>query len=201
MEAPTQLIQFQKESDKGAKYSIEIKALNEYIKILINSNDAIPSSSYEKKIYLSDVKNNRYLSICADIQELYLTLQPQLKLIDQLKLIEKENALDLLIPLPSPLIKEVIFSIPKLEKDLSMEVKDLYKIINQQQDLINKLNDRITVLEKKEKEREERQYFLCKNSKIIENEKEKDLAIRKWINPNKKDFSFKLLFRMSRDGN
>ena len=53
MEAPTQLIQFQKESDKGAKYSIEIKALNEYIKILINSNDTIPSSSYEKKyIYL-----------------------------------------------------------------------------------------------------------------------------------------------------
>ena len=206
MEAPTQLIQFQKESDKGAKYSIEIKALNEYIKILINSNDTIPSSSYEKKIYLSDVKNNRYLSICADIQELYLTLQPQLKLIDQLKLIEKENALDLLIPLPSPLIKEVIFSIPKLEKDLSMEVKDLYKIINQQQDLINKLNDRITVLEKKEKEREEkekeeREYFLCKNSKIIENEKDKDLAIRRWINPNKKDFSFKLLFRMSRDGN
>ena len=83
MEAPTQMIQFQKESDKGAKYSIEIKALNEYIKILINSNDTIPSSSYEKKIYLSDVKNNRYLSICADIQELYLTLQPQLKLIDQ----------------------------------------------------------------------------------------------------------------------
>ena len=37
MEAPTQMIQFQKESDKGAKYSIEIKALNEYIKILINS--------------------------------------------------------------------------------------------------------------------------------------------------------------------
>ena len=51
-----------------------------------------------------------------------------------------------------------------------MEVKDLYKIINQQQDLINKLNDRITVLEKKEKEREEkereeRQYFLCKTQK------------------------------------
>ena len=50
MEAPTQLIQFQKESDKGAKYSIEIKALNEYIKILINSNDTIQSSSYEKNI-------------------------------------------------------------------------------------------------------------------------------------------------------
>ena len=53
--------------------------------------------------------------------------------------------------MPNPLIKEAIFSIPKLEKDLSMEVKDLYKIINQQQDLINKLNERLTVLEKRKK--------------------------------------------------
>jgi len=165
-----------------------------------------------KKIYLSDVKNNRYLSICADIQELYVTLEPQFKLVEQLKLTEKENVLDLVVSLPNPLIKEAIFSIPKLEKDLSMEVKDLYKIINQQQDLINKLNKRLTVLEKKEKEREEReereekereerQYFICKNSKIIENDRDKDLAIRRWINPNKKDFNIKLLFRMSRDGN
>ena len=201
-EAPTQMMQFQKESNKGGKYSIEIKALNEYINIHISSKDIIPSSVYEKKIYLSDVKNNRYLSICADIQELYLTLEPQFKLVEQLKLIENENVLDLVVPLPNPIIKEVIFSIPKLEKDLSMEVKDLYKIINQQQDLINKLNERFTVLEKKEKEREEeRQYFICKNSKIIENDRDKDLAIRRWINPNKKDFNIKLLFRMSRDGN
>ena len=201
-EAPTQMMQFQKESNKGGKYSIEIKALNEYINIHISSKDIIPSCVYEKKIYLSDVKNNRYLSICADIQELYVTLEPQFKLVEQLKLIEKENVLDLVVPLPNPLIKEVIFSIPKLEKDLSMEVKDLYKIINQQQDLINKLNERLTVLEKKEKEREEeRQYFICKNSKIIENDRDKDLAIRRWINPNKKDFNIKLLFRMSRDGN
>lgn len=155
-----------------------------------------------KKIYLSDVKNNRYLSICADIQELYVTLEPQFKLVEQLKLTEKENVLDLVVSLPNPLIKEVIFSIPKLEKDLSMEVKDLYKIINQQQDLIYQINERLTVLEKKEKEREEeRQYFICKNSKIIENDRDKDLAIRRWINPNKKDFNIKLLFRMSRDGN
>ena len=122
-EAPTQMMQFQKESNKGGKYSIEIKALNEYINIHISSKDIIPSCVYEKKIYLSDVKNNRYLSICADIQELYVTLEPQFKLVEQLKLIEKENVLDLVVPLPNPLIKEVIFSIPKLEKDLSMEVK------------------------------------------------------------------------------
>ena len=122
--------------------------------------------------------------------------------------IETSKSLDLIIPLPNPLIKEVIFSIPQLEKDLGMEIKDLYKIINHQQELINKLTERVSLLEKKEKEREakkaekaEKQYFICKNSKIIENDKEKDLAIRKWIDPDKKDFKFKLLFRMSRDGN
>ena len=103
------------------------------------------------------------------------------------------------------MIKEVIFSIPQLEKDLGMEIKDLYKIINHQQELINKLTERVSLLEKKEKEREEKKaekkYSIYNNSKIIENDKEKDLAIRKWIDPYKKDFKFKLLFRMSRDGN
>ena len=208
MEAPTKLLKIKKESDKGKKYSLEIKALNEYLNVHIISESTIPCLTYEKKISLSDIKNNRYLSICNNIQELFIILEPQLNLIDQLKLIEKEKSLDLIIPLPNPLIKEVIFSIPQLEKDLGMEIKDLYKIINHQQELINKLTERVSLLEKKEKEREakkaekaEKQYSIYNNSKIIGNDKEKDLAIRKWIDPDKKDFKFKLLFRMSRDGN
>ena len=207
-EAPTKILKFKKESSNGANYTLEMKALNEYLNIKIISEGIIPNSTYEKNISLSDVRNNKYLSICNNIQELYLSLEPQLNQVDQLKLNEKENILELIIPLPSPLVKEVIFSIPQLKKDTNMEIKDLYKIISQQQDLINKLNERVTLLENKERERErerkeeeERQYFICKNSKILENEREKDLAIRKWINPDKKNFEIKLLFRMSRDGN
>ena len=206
-EAPTTILTFKKESNAGKKYALEIKALNEYLNIHIASEATIPCCTYEKKVYLSEVKNNRYLSICNNIQELFLSLEPQLKETNGLKLIEDKNKLDLIIPLPSPLVKEVAFSIPKVEKDVNMEIKDLYRIINQQQDLINKLNERVSLLEKKEEERkrkeeeEEKQYFICKNSKIIENEREKDLALRKWINPNRKDFEIKLLFRMSRDGN
>ena len=121
--------------------------------------------------------------------------------------------------MPNPLVKEVVFSVPQIKKDISLEIKDLYKIINQQKIIINKLNERVSILEEKEKEREEKerkekekereenekkekdQFFICENSKKIHNDKEKDLAIRKWIDPNKKDFKFKLLFRMSRDGN
>ena len=201
-EAPTDLLKFKKESNTGKKYSLEIKALNEYLSIHIISEEAIPSFEYEKKVYLSDIKNNRYLSICANIQELFLSLEPQLKQTNELKLLDDKINLELVIPLPSPLVKEVIFSIPKVEKDINMEVKDLYRIINQQQDLINKLNERVSILEKKEKKREEEnQYIICKNSKIIENDREKDLTLRKWINPERKNFDIKLLFRMSRDGN
>lgn len=199
-EAPTDLLKFKKESNTGKKYSLEIKALNEYLSIHIISEEAIPSFEYEKKVYLSDIKNNRYLSICANIQELFLSLEPQLKQTNELKLLDDKINLELVIPLPSPLVKEVIFSIPKVEKDINMEVKDLYRIINQQQDLINKLNERVSILEKKEKKREEeKQYFICKNSKIIENDREKDLTLRKWINPERKNFDIKLLFRMSRE--
>ena len=131
VEAPTEILKFKKESNTGKKYSLEIKALNEYLSIHIISEEAIPSSEFEKKVYLSDIKNNRYLSICANIQELFLSLEPQLKQTNELKLLDDKINLELVIPLPSPLVKEVIFSIPKVEKDVNMEIKDLYRIINQ----------------------------------------------------------------------
>ena len=84
-----------------------------------------------------------------------------------------------------------------------MADQDLLKLIKQQEELINKLTERVATLEKKEKEREdqkENQYFISKNSKIIGNDREKDLALRKWIDPGRTNFEFKLLFRMSRDG-
>ena len=48
-EAPTDLLKFKKESNTGKKYSLEIKALNEYLSIHIISEEAIPSFEYEKK--------------------------------------------------------------------------------------------------------------------------------------------------------
>lgn len=166
-EAPTTILTFKKESNAGKKYALEIKALNEYLNIHISSEATIPCCIYEKKVYLSEVKNNRYLSICNNIQELFLSLEPQLKETNGLKLIEDKNKLDLIIPLPSPLVKEVAFSIPKVEKDVNMEIKDLYRIINQQQDLINKLNERVSLLEKKEEERERKKRKRRRRRKAI----------------------------------
>ena len=189
-------IKFEKESNKNKKYSVEFKGINEHIKIQITSIGEIPSVSYENKFSLSDVK--KYLPICNNMSEFFILLEPQLKKINELKLIEEDEKINLIILLPSPLAKSVSLSIPQIKKDTNSEIKELYKIINQQQKLINKLNERLTILEREREE--EAQFYICKNSKIIPNDREKDLSIRKWIDSNKKDFKIKLLYRKSRDG-
>ena len=197
-------IKFEKESNKNKKYSVEFNNINEYIKICISSLGEIPSVSYEKKINLSDLKNNRYLSICENISEVFISLEPQLKNINELKLIEEDKKINLIIPLPNPLVKSVTFSIPEIQKDTNFEIKELYKIINQQQVIIIKLNERVTILEEKEserereREREEAQFYICKNSTIIPNDREKDLSKRKWIDNNKKDLILKLNYCIER---
>ena len=65
--APKSIMKIEKESDKGIKYSIEIKEISEYLNIKIISQGHIPCKLYEKNISLSDVKNNRYLSICTNV--------------------------------------------------------------------------------------------------------------------------------------
>jgi hypothetical protein len=216
MITPTKEIKFEKESEQKKKYSIEIKEFSDFINVKIKSTGQIPYNEYEKKYYLTDFKDNRYLSICLNISEIFIILEPQLKNTNDIKIEEKEdeNKIKLIIPLSNPLVKELLMILPKIEKNIESEIKELYKIINKQQETINQLNERLSILEKEreerenkereereKKEREEIEYFMCKNSKIILNDREKDLAIRKWINPNKKNFEIKLLFRMSRDGN
>ena len=203
MEASIKTIKFEKKTEENKKFSIEIKEFSEYINIKITSIDKIPCDEYEKKFYLSDFKNNRYLSICLNISEIFISLEPQIKDTNRVLLKEEdENKLKLIIPLPNPLVKELLLYIPKIEKNINSQIKDLYKIINNQQKIINSLNERLSIIEReREREKEESQYFMCKNSNIIKNDREKDLAIRKWVDPDRKNFKFKLLFKMSRDGN
>ena len=60
-----------------------------------------------------------------------------------------------------------MFSVPQLKKDTNMEIKDLYKIIAQQQDLINKLNERVTILENKDREREKKKRKKKKKGNLL----------------------------------
>jgi hypothetical protein len=204
IETPTKKIKLEKKSNKNKKYLIEIKEYHDYLNIKITAEEKIPYREYEKNVYLSDIVKNKFLSNCTSISEVLVSLESKLKNSNTINLTEEENILYLKIESPNPLVNEMIFSIPKIKKEKNAEIKDLIYIINKQQKMINKLNERVLYLEEKEREREkekiEKNLYLYKNSKIIPGDKEKEYAIRQWINPNKKFFKAKLLFRMSVDG-
>lgn len=195
IETPTKKIKLEKKSNKNKKYLIEMKEYHDYLNIKITAEERMPYREYEKNVYLSDIIKNKFLSNCASISEVFVSLESKLKNSNIINITEEENILYLKIESPNPQANEMIFSIPKIKKEKNVDVKDLIYIINKQQKMINKLNERVSYLEEKEREREkekiEKQLFLYKNSKIIQDDKEKEYAIRQWINPNKKYFKIK----------
>ena len=144
--------------------------------------------------------------MCENIEDLILVLLDLLKS-NEKKIIEETSEINLLIPINSPLVKEIIFNLKQKEKNIEEKVNELYKIIEIQQKEINDLKNEVKELKqinenrdkrKKEKEKEKLSY-LQNNSTIIKNDPEKEKAIRNWINPNI-NLEFKLLFKMSKDG-
>ncbi len=199
------IIKFTKKSNKNIKYLVQMKEFQDYLNIKIISEDKILYKEYEKKFYLTEIIRNKPLSYCKNISEVINSLEQNLKIGNVIELVEDENTFFVKIVSHKPSVNEIIFSIPKVKREKSIDIKDLINIINKQQLTINKLCERVTYLEEKEKERQRKeegeQFFLSNNSTIINGDKEKDIAIRRWINPRKKDFNIKLLFRMSLDGN
>ena len=212
------------ESNLKKKYSIDISCYSSYMDINIELMDKTQNINYNQKFSIEEIKSiSKYFLICESISDVIFSIEPN---ITQIKLIEENNQINLIIPLNHPLCKEAIFIIP--EKIKIYDSKELYYIIselrnniqeqkntiNKQQDLINnqqnlinnqqndikELKKRIEILENKIKETEiNDDDFDLKYSNIIQNDIEKEKAIKKWINPFKK-IKFELLFRMTKDG-
>ena len=146
--------------------------------------------------------------MCENIEEVSLVLLDLFKS-NEKKIIEETNEINLLIPINSPLVKEIIFNLKQKEKNIEEKVNELYKIIEIQQKEINTLKKEVKELKqinenrdkrKKEKEIEKEKVKNRINSTIIQNEPETEKTIRNWINPNNQNLEFKLLFKMSKDG-
>ena len=210
-------INLKTESNLKKKYSIDILFYSSYLDINIELIDITYNINYKKKISLEEIKSiSKYFLICESISDVIFSIKPN---INQIKLIEENNQINLIIPLNHPLCKEAIFIIP--EKIKIYDSKELYYIIselrnnnqeqkitiNKQQNLINnqqneikELKKRIEILENKIKKNEiNDDDFDLKYSNIIQNDFEKEKKIKKWINPFKK-VKFELLFRMTKDG-
>jgi hypothetical protein len=112
-------------SDKNNTYKIKFTALDNFL-LIQSIKESNKNIIYEKRIQLTDIKLNKYFSICDSIYDVLLTLKPNLT--NNIKLKEINNELKLIIPLNHPLAKEIIFNLKILEND---------KPNNNSNDLIN----------------------------------------------------------------
>ena len=203
------------ESDKKNYYNIEMFIdSNSLLNIIIKSIDKIPEKKYHEKFSFEDMKQkNKYFLMSENISDTLLLLEPNLKNIDNLKLLENINELTILINIPNPLSPQIEFKVKEQKKDFDSLINELYEIINKQNNKINSLEKTVKNLEEKIQKIEEEnkkvleikneniklKTTLSENANIISKDKEKEKIIREWINPNK-NITFSLLYRMTRDG-
>ena len=214
-------------SDKNIIYKIKFIANDNYL-LLQSFKDNKDEITYEDKIHLNTIKLNKYFSICDSIFDVREALKPNLS--NKIKLEEINNELKLIIPLNHPLAKEITFNLKIKQKEddlihnLYNIVKSLSQKIENQQEEINSLKNRVNILENKNKTNNDKPLINYNNNhnKIFINDnnnfsdkkiyrfsqkefsyiirsKDEDLSIKNWIHGNKQ-IRFNLLFRMSRDG-
>ena len=200
-------------SDKNNEYSLDISSdtNNTSLNITITTKNKFPTNKYQENISYEIFKKNRYFSICENMSEALSTFYPIIKNINNIKLSESNNELNLIVLLPHPICPKIVFNFKPKKKDVNDSISELYELINiltkkieNQQNIIDEQNNKIKNLEQKmnkieEEKEEEIKKSLIKDSQIIGNDIQKDKAIREWIDPNKK-IKFNLLFRKSRDG-
>lgn len=205
-EAPLGKIgKFSIKSDKNNFYEVEISE-NILLDIKITSFEKEITRKYEKRFSLEDIQIYRYFLICRSISEVIIALEPIVKDINNIKLIENNNELELIITLPSTLCPFIKFNINEIKEngiDINRiiaehngKINRLYAIVENQQRIIDSQNEKIQFLEEKLKYLEKN--FLPK-SIIIGNDNNKINQLKQWINP-KKDIKLNLLYRMSKDG-
>ena len=212
------------QSNKNNSYNIEIFIDSNFL-LNINIIKTIDEIIYNNKFSLDDIKaKNKYFLICNTISDAFTILESKFKNKDNIKLLEEDNEFIISINIPNPLSPQIDFNIKKIM--INSSINDLYKLINQQIIRINLLEETIENQQKKLNEQENKinkldeeikklqknkfinkdnnikinnKTLLIDNSNIIRNDKEKEEKIREWINP-KKNISFTLLYRMTRDG-
>ena len=118
---------FEISSDKKNKYKISIFTKEDKLKITalnLNSTD-IKCNEYGKEILMSELKKNKYLSLCETNNDM---LDELFNLIDNKKYTlteEENNEISLSIEVPMKVIKEIKFNLEKKEKDLNFIINDL----------------------------------------------------------------------------
>ena len=182
---------------------------------------------FEHIYSLESLKSIKYLSLLETIDEIYDEIINKIELKIPL-IIEETNNLKINIETFHTKFKEINFYLEEKEKNTNDKFNEIYLYINELRENEKKQNEKIQLLVNKTNELENKIKILENNYKDLNNEnkslknqlneqiKKNEIIfcesiilkdkysyielIKNWINPNK-PISFKLLYRMSDNGN
>ena len=215
-------------SDKNNSFNLIFQNRKSTIYISASFQSEIKKIEYEKNYNLEELKTNKYLSLFDTISETYeeiISIIKQKK--SEIKLIEKENQIEINIPLLGARIKEINFILNEKEKNDKDKINELYDIIsnlkqenkqlkeNQKklEENQKKLEEKINIIlneikplkefkekmDKKEKEKNENKKIRNLDSLVLGDNEKYNKTLKNWINPNMK-IKAELLYRLTRDG-
>ena len=208
-------------SDKNNSFNLIFQNRKSTIYISASFQSEIKKIEYEKNYNLEELKANKYLSLFDTISETYeeiISIIKQRK--SEIKFIEKENQIEINIPLLGARIKEINFILNEKEKNDKDKINELYDIISnlkqenkQLKENQKKLEEKIKIIlneikplkefkekmDKKEKEKNENKKIRNLDSLVLGDNEKYNKTLKNWINPNMK-IKAELLYRLTRDG-
>ena len=152
-------------SNKNNSFNIIIRNLTSYIEINASYKDNIKRDEFKQKYSLINLKENKYLSICESIDEIYEELIFDFSKNNSI-ILENENQITIKIPVSHSKYKEISFTINKKIKTDKELYQDLYLIVT---NLQNQIKDNEKEKNEKNKEMNDLKNIIKTMNEKIEN--------------------------------
>ena len=209
-------------SDKNHLFIVNLNNCYNYIQIKAYLENDNINNNYEKLFFLNDLKNNKYLSLCDSIDEIFEQLIYELQK-NKKYIKEEDKKIIIKIPVEHLKVKEIELSLEEKKKkdkelmeDLFKEIKTLKNDNNMLKKVIFILKNDMDILKIENKKINEKNNYLEEKIKIIENKLNNDFnkssiinndinkqnAIINWIKEsiNVNSIKYELIFKMSENG-
>ena len=116
-------------SDKNTTFNIVLRKTASFIEINASYQDDKILNEYIQKYSLSNLKENKYLSLCDSIDEIYEELIFEFSKNKPI-IIEKEDKINITIPVQHSKFKEINFTLNKKIKTDRELCQDLYALVS-----------------------------------------------------------------------
>ena len=166
-------------SNKNNCFNIFIRNLTSCIEINASYQNDIKKEEFKEKFSLSNLKENKYLSICESIDEIYEELKFNFSKNNSI-ILENEKQITIIVPVNHSKYKELTFTLNKKIKTDKELYQDLFLIVsdlkNQIKDIekynkeIDDLKNIIKTMEEKNKNSEEKINLLENKVNLLEKE-------------------------------